>query len=174
MSCLTNSLWPCDTIWHQRSWATSAQVMACCLMATSHFWNQYWQSSVRYCGIHLRTVSQEMLKMSMLDMSLKMPILRLQLHHPVANMLICSWWELGITDALLFICICCSYGWEHIPKPPPSFLTLVRASLIGWNRTPAVWERKFSRDSLHLDSYPSCLKCSLSTRLSPSKLTQLR
>ena len=37
-----NSLWPNDTIWWQRSGSTLAQVMACCLMATSHYLNQCW------------------------------------------------------------------------------------------------------------------------------------
>ena len=37
-----NSLWLSDTIWWQRSGSTLAQVMACCLMAPSHYLNQYW------------------------------------------------------------------------------------------------------------------------------------
>ena len=37
-----NSLWPCDTIWRQRSVSTLAQVMACCLTAPSHYLNQCW------------------------------------------------------------------------------------------------------------------------------------
>ena len=37
-----NSLWPSDAIWPQRSWSTLAQVMACCLMAPSHYLNQCW------------------------------------------------------------------------------------------------------------------------------------
>ena len=39
---LTNSLWPSDTIWRQRSGSTLAQVMACCLTAPSHYLNQCW------------------------------------------------------------------------------------------------------------------------------------
>ena len=35
-----NSLWPSDTIWRQSSESTLAQVMACCLMAPSHYLNQ--------------------------------------------------------------------------------------------------------------------------------------
>ena len=39
---ILNSLWPSDaTSWH-RSGSTWAQVMACCLMATSHYLNQCW------------------------------------------------------------------------------------------------------------------------------------
>ena len=37
-----NSLWPSDAIWRQKSWSTLAQVMACCLMAPSHYLNQCW------------------------------------------------------------------------------------------------------------------------------------
>ena len=36
------SLWPSDAIWGQRSGSTLAQVMACCLMAPSHYLNQCW------------------------------------------------------------------------------------------------------------------------------------
>ena len=35
-----NSFWPCDAIWWHRSRSTLAQVMACCLMAPSHYLNQ--------------------------------------------------------------------------------------------------------------------------------------
>ena len=35
-----NSLWPSDAIWRQRSGSTLAQVLACCLMAPSHYLNQ--------------------------------------------------------------------------------------------------------------------------------------
>ena len=35
-----NSLWPSDAIWQQRSGSTLAQVMACCLMAPSHYLTQ--------------------------------------------------------------------------------------------------------------------------------------
>ena len=36
------SLWPSDAIWRHRSGSTLAQVMACCLMAPSHYLNQCW------------------------------------------------------------------------------------------------------------------------------------
>ena len=35
-----NSLWPNDVIWWHRSGSTLVQVMACCLMAPSHYLNQ--------------------------------------------------------------------------------------------------------------------------------------
>ena len=37
-----NSLWPNDAIWWHSSGSTLAQVMACCLMAPSHYQNQCW------------------------------------------------------------------------------------------------------------------------------------
>ena len=40
--CFLNSLWPSDTIWPHKSGSTLAQVMACCLMAPSHYRIQCW------------------------------------------------------------------------------------------------------------------------------------
>ena len=37
-----NSLWPSDSIWRHGSGSTLVQVMACCLMAPSHYLNQCW------------------------------------------------------------------------------------------------------------------------------------
>ena len=37
---LINSLWPSDAIWGHRTGLTLAQVMACCLTASSHYLNQ--------------------------------------------------------------------------------------------------------------------------------------
>ena len=37
-----NSLCPSDAIWWHQFWSTLAQVMACCLMARSHYLNQFW------------------------------------------------------------------------------------------------------------------------------------
>ena len=37
-----NSLWPSDAILRHRSESTLVEVMACCLMATSHYLNQLW------------------------------------------------------------------------------------------------------------------------------------
>ena len=80
-----NSLWSCDTSIGIGS--TSVQVMACCLMATSHCLNQYWLIIISEV---LWQISQEMLKVSILDMSLKMITgnFRLQLHLRGGNNLI--------------------------------------------------------------------------------------
>ena len=37
-----NSLWPSDALQWHRSGSTLAQIMASCLMAPSHYLNQYW------------------------------------------------------------------------------------------------------------------------------------
>ena len=37
-----NYLWPCHAVWWQRTGSTLAQVMALCLMALSHYLNQWW------------------------------------------------------------------------------------------------------------------------------------
>ena len=37
-----NSLYPSDTIWRHRSRSTLTRLMACCLMAPSHYPNQCW------------------------------------------------------------------------------------------------------------------------------------
>ena len=68
-SLLINSFWPCDAIWRHRSGLTLSQVMACCLMAPSHYLNQCWLNISVSCVIQLRMLSQEMLKISILDTS---------------------------------------------------------------------------------------------------------
>ena len=77
-----NSLQPSDTMWHCRPWLTLAEVMAYCLMAPSHYLRQCWQIiSVRSSHIPLRAILQEMLKIFILDMSLKI----IYLYLPGAN-----------------------------------------------------------------------------------------
>ena len=74
-----NSLWPRDAIWRHGSRSTLDQAMAWCLSAPSHYLNQcsliIWTnvhlSSVKSCHIHLRVISQEILKRSIHDMSFK-------------------------------------------------------------------------------------------------------
>ena len=35
--------WPSHAIWYRKYWSTLVQVMACCLMAASHYLNQCWR-----------------------------------------------------------------------------------------------------------------------------------
>ena len=57
-----NWLLPSDTIWHHRTWSTLVQVMACCLMAPSHYLNQCWLITNGSLWYSPRVVPQEMIK----------------------------------------------------------------------------------------------------------------
>ena len=117
LGAITNSLCSGDVIWRHRIGSTLAQAMACYLEAPSHYLNQCL--SVRSCDIHLMAISQEMLKIAVIDMSLKFINLRLQLHFHGAN---------GLIDPMLthiysisqeictrFCCalLCCGYAIVH-------------------------------------------------------------
>ena len=39
---IVNSFWPNVTMWQDKSGSTLALAMVCCLMASSHYLNQYW------------------------------------------------------------------------------------------------------------------------------------
>ena len=54
-------MWPIYTKWLHRTGSTLAQVMACCLIALSHYLNNIDFSSKVFCGIHLRAIWQEVL-----------------------------------------------------------------------------------------------------------------
>ena len=64
-----NSFWPIDTTWHHRTWSTLVQVMACCLMAPSHYPNQCWFIISEILWYFLKAISLEIFKISILDMS---------------------------------------------------------------------------------------------------------
>ena len=77
---------------HRRARSSLVQAIACCLMAPSHYLNQCWLIIREvFLGIHLRTISQEILKISILDMCLKITSLWLQLHLLKTNELRQSW-----------------------------------------------------------------------------------
>ena len=69
---IINSLRPSDAIWRHRSGSILAQVMACCLTAPSHYLKQCWLL------INELVISQELLKIFIHDMSLKITHLRQQ------------------------------------------------------------------------------------------------
>ena len=73
-----NSLWPSDTIWQHRSGSTLAQIMACCLMAPSHYLKQCWiiNSKVHWHSSILRSISPELLEPSLTKISLKVTYLK--------------------------------------------------------------------------------------------------
>ena len=78
-----NSLWPSDTLWWHKSGSTLTQIMTCCMKAPSHCLNQRWLIISEMLFRSLRTISREMLKMSIFGMILDIDNLRLQ--H-------CFWW----------------------------------------------------------------------------------
>ena len=82
-----NSSWPSDAKWQHRSESTLAQVMAHFLMAPSHYLNHCSLiiSEVLWPSTEGNRVLQEILKISILDMNLKIDDLRLQPHLPCAN-----------------------------------------------------------------------------------------
>ena len=73
-------MWPSDAIGWHRSGSTLSQLMACCLTAPSHHLNQRWLPPGKSCGIYLRAISQEVLKISILDTSSKVTNAILQPH----------------------------------------------------------------------------------------------
>ena len=85
------SSWLCDTIWQHRSGSTLAQVMACCLIAPSHYLNQFNLPSVRLCGIHLWAISQWVFKLIFCIMSLRIMLLKSLPHLPWVSGLNSGW-----------------------------------------------------------------------------------
>ena len=80
-----NSLWPSDTIWRHRSGSTLAQVMACCLMAPSHYLTQCWLIIRKFSDHQLRAISQEMPQPSITKVSLKITYISFHANLPEAN-----------------------------------------------------------------------------------------
>ena len=80
-----NSLCLGDAMWRHKSGSTLAQVMACCPRTPSHYLHKCWSTSLRFGDIHLRGISQEMLKVSILVMSLKTANSILQPRLPKTN-----------------------------------------------------------------------------------------
>ena len=71
-----NSLWPTDAIWWQGSRSTLVQVIACCLMAPSHYLRNVDLSYLRSSDVRLRAVLLEISQPSVTKISLKMIFLR--------------------------------------------------------------------------------------------------
>ena len=97
------SLWHSDAIWWHRSMAPSHHLNQCWLLMTS-------------CGIHIRPISQEMLKISFLDMNRKNIHPRLQPHLTGTN---------GLN---VYTVIFIQSTWDHlcIPYMCPHFIATVR------------------------------------------------
>ena len=81
-----NSLWHSDAIWQLRSGSTLAQSMVCCLTAPSHYLNRCWLINC-LCGMHLRAISQEVLKSSICNLNEKFALLKYFEHLPGTGVL---------------------------------------------------------------------------------------
>ena len=88
-----NWSWPSDAKWQHRSGSTLAQVMAHFLMVPRHYLNQCSLiiSEVLWPSTEGNRVSQEILKISILDVNLKINNLSLLPHLPCANDLRYFW-----------------------------------------------------------------------------------
>ena len=84
-----NSSWFIDTIWGQKPGPSLNHVMACYLMAPSHYLNVDLSSKV-FSGIHLRAILQGVLTNFIQNMCLKIRLSKLLPHLPGANELIRS------------------------------------------------------------------------------------
>ena len=85
--CCFNSLGPINAMRHYRIWSTLVQVMTCCVKTPSHYLNQCWQiiseilwhsTEYSFTWTLIVFVTHELLKMFLLDMSLKITYLILQ------------------------------------------------------------------------------------------------
>ena len=97
LSCLINSLRSCGTIWCQRFGSNIG------LTAPSPYLNQCWLITSKVTQHSLRAIFQDMLKIFILNMSLKNINLRLQLHLPGSNQLILSMDLLTQCDLVMHI-----------------------------------------------------------------------
>ena len=87
-----NSLRSSDVIRQHRSGSTLAQVMACCLMAPSHYLNQCWLIISKVLYHSLRTLSKETLRVPISKACLKIEFLKLHPNPPGANELNENMW----------------------------------------------------------------------------------
>ena len=81
-----NSLWPSDNIWRHGSGSTLGQVVACCLMAPSHYLNQCWPPISEI--LWLRAMSHLVPKLLLWMIYLKIKLSKSLPHLPEANELI--------------------------------------------------------------------------------------
>ena len=89
---------PSDAKWQHRSGSTLAQVMAHFLMVPSHYLNHCSLiiSEILWPSTEGNRVSQEILRLSILDMNLKIDNLRLQPHLPYPGGALPLWESVGM------------------------------------------------------------------------------
>ena len=73
-----DTLWPSDTVWWHGSGSAWVQVMACCLMAPSHYLNLYGP-------LIIRAISAEVLMNFICNMCLEITFFKLLPHLPGTN-----------------------------------------------------------------------------------------
>ena len=78
ISFIINSLWPSDAIWWHRSGSAPAQVMACCLMAPTHYLNQC-RHHQRCSVVFVRAISQVVMNL-ICTICLEIALLKSQPH----------------------------------------------------------------------------------------------
>ena len=79
------SMWLSDTILGQISRSTLAQVMACCLTASSHYLNQWWLVISKVQGQPAEIISHEITQPSVTKSTLKITDPKFHLNLPGAN-----------------------------------------------------------------------------------------
>ena len=129
---LLTHLWPNETMWRHRSVSALAQAMACCLMVSSHYLNKCWLiiSEVLW---HLRAISQEVIQTSVLDLSLKINNLRLELF-----LLGASEWECWRMKCLIKSASCLDCVHTKTSALSPHKTSAVQKNSANWCH---VWKR---------------------------------
>ena len=79
----SDAIWPSDAIWRFRSGSALAQVMACCLLAPSHYLNQCWLTISE--GNHLRAISQKIPLISINEINWKITYIKFHSNLTGAN-----------------------------------------------------------------------------------------
>ena len=79
MSLSVNTFWPSDTLWQQRFGSLGAWLHQAIIWTTVHY------SLVRFVGIHMRAILQQLLKLLFSIVSLKIILFKLLPHFPWAN-----------------------------------------------------------------------------------------
>ena len=104
------SLGPSDVIWRQGSRSTLAQVMACCLMASSHYLNQCWLMISDVLWHSPDSNSTENVKIFIVEMNFKFTNLRLYWNLPGTNQLMIAIYILCSRNLYLAVIVCL---WRH-------------------------------------------------------------
>ena len=132
-----NSLWPSDAILAS-SGSTLAHVMLVAWRHQAITWTNVHLIWTSFCGILLRAISQEMLKISVPKMNLKITILKLFPHLPGAS----EWHYFTSKSPCTRFRICCGFVllrqavhhvWDALPENVPYRLIGIMTSRLWWS-----------------------------------------